>query len=98
MNKEQIIEAIKAMTIMEINELVEACEAEFGVSAAAPVAAAGSAAFSDPSAPPREDGLDRIGEFHERQDRRFTTVAAELLELSYRALLYKIKEYGLGDA
>jgi two-component system response regulator AtoC len=26
------------------------------------------------------------------------TRAAELLELSYRALLYKIKEYGLGDA
>ena len=44
MNKEQIIEAIKAMTIMEVNELVEACEAEFGVSAAAPVAAAGGAA------------------------------------------------------
>ncbi len=43
MNKEQIIEAIKAMTIMELNELVEACEAEFGVSAAAPVAAAGGA-------------------------------------------------------
>ena len=26
------------------------------------------------------------------------TRAAQLLELSYRALLYKIKEYGLGDA
>jgi large subunit ribosomal protein L7/L12 len=44
MNKEQIIEAIKAMTILEINELVKACEEEFGVSAAAPVAAAGGAA------------------------------------------------------
>ena len=43
MNKEQIIEAIKGMTILELNELVEACEAEFGVSAAAPVAAAGAA-------------------------------------------------------
>lgn len=43
MNKEQIIEAIKAMTILEINELVKACEEEFGVSAAAPVAAAGGA-------------------------------------------------------
>jgi large subunit ribosomal protein L7/L12 len=42
MNKEQIIEAIKGMTILELNELVEACEAEFGVSAAAPVAAAGA--------------------------------------------------------
>lgn len=43
MTKEQIIEAIKGMTILEINELVKACEEEFGVSAAAPVAAAGAA-------------------------------------------------------
>ena len=38
MTKEQIIEAIKAMTVLELNELVKACEEEFGVSAAAPVA------------------------------------------------------------
>ena len=44
MNKDQIIEAIKAMTILELNELVKACEEEFGVSAAAPVAAAGAVA------------------------------------------------------
>ena len=44
MNKEQIIEAIKAMTVLELNELVKACEEEFGVSAAAPVAVAGVAA------------------------------------------------------
>ena len=35
MNKEQIIEAIKNMTVLELNELVKACEEEFGVSAAA---------------------------------------------------------------
>ena len=40
MNKDQIIEAIKAMTVLELNELVKACEEEFGVSAAAPVAVA----------------------------------------------------------
>jgi large subunit ribosomal protein L7/L12 len=43
MNIEQIIEAIKAMTVLELNELVKACEEEFGVSAAAPVAVAGAA-------------------------------------------------------
>ena len=43
MNKEQIIEAIKNMTVLELNELVKACEEEFGVSAAAPVAVAGVA-------------------------------------------------------
>ena len=44
MNKEQIIEAIKNMTVLELNELVKACEEECGVSAAAPVAVAGVAA------------------------------------------------------
>ena len=38
MDKNQIIEAIKNMTVLELNELVKACEEEFGVSAAAPVA------------------------------------------------------------
>ncbi|MDD2483844.1 MAG: 50S ribosomal protein L7/L12 [Eubacteriales bacterium] len=47
MNKEQIIEAIKGMTILELNELVKACEEEFGVSAAAPVAAAGAVAVAE---------------------------------------------------
>ena len=44
MDKQQIIDAIKAMTILELNELVKACEEEFGVSAAAPVAVAGAGA------------------------------------------------------
>ncbi|NEZ46607.1 50S ribosomal protein L7/L12 [Clostridium niameyense] len=43
MKKEEIIQAIKEMTVLELNELVEACEEEFGVSAAAPVAVAGAA-------------------------------------------------------
>ena len=43
MNKEQIIEAIKAMTVLELNELVKACEEEFGVSAAAGVVVAAGA-------------------------------------------------------
>lgn len=43
MTREEIIEAIKGMTVLELNELVKACEEEFGVSAAAPVAAAGVA-------------------------------------------------------
>ena len=44
MNKDQIIEAIKSMTVLELNELVKACEEEFGVSAAAPVAVAAAGA------------------------------------------------------
>ncbi len=41
-SREEIIEAIKGMTVLELNDLVKACEEEFGVSAAAPVAAAGA--------------------------------------------------------
>ena len=44
MDKDKIIEAIKGMTVLELNELVKACEEEFGVSAAAPVSVAGAAA------------------------------------------------------
>jgi large subunit ribosomal protein L7/L12 len=47
MTKEQIIEAIKGMTILELNELVKACEEEFGVSAAAPVAVVAGAAAAE---------------------------------------------------
>ena len=39
---EEIIGAIKEMTVLELNDLVKAIEEEFGVTAAAPVAAAGA--------------------------------------------------------
>ncbi len=49
-SKDQIIEAIKEMNIVELNELVKTIEEEFGVSAVAPVAvAAGPAAEASPS-------------------------------------------------
>ena len=43
---QELIDAIKEMTVLELNDLVKACEEEFGVSAAAGVvvAAAGPAA------------------------------------------------------
>ena len=44
MNQEQILAAIKEMTVLELNDLVKAIEEEFGVTAAAPVAAAGAVA------------------------------------------------------
>jgi len=40
----KIIEEVKSMTVLELNSLVKALEEEFGVSAAAPMAAAGPAA------------------------------------------------------
>ncbi len=43
MTKEEIIEAIENMTVLELSELVKALEEKFGVSAAAPVMVAGMA-------------------------------------------------------
>ena len=40
----KFIDDIKALTVLELNELVKAIEEEFGVSAAAPVMVAGAAA------------------------------------------------------
>ena len=45
MSKEEIIEAVKAMTVVELADLVKAIEEEFGVSAVA--AAAGAAAAEE---------------------------------------------------
>lgn len=44
MSKEQIIEAIKSMSVLELNDLVKAIEEEFGVTAAAPMVMGGGAA------------------------------------------------------
>ena len=43
MTKEEIMQAIEGMTVLELSELVKAMEEKFGVSAAAPVAAGGAA-------------------------------------------------------
>ena len=43
MTKEQILDAIKEMSVLELNDLVKAIEEEFGVTAAAPVAVVGGA-------------------------------------------------------
>ena len=49
MTTQEFIDAIKGMTVLELNDLVKACEEEVGVSAAAGVAvvAAGGAAAAD---------------------------------------------------
>ena len=49
LTKEEFIEAIKELSVLELNELVKACEEEFGVSAAAGVVvAAGPTAGAAP--------------------------------------------------
>ena len=46
----KLMEDVKSLTVLELNDLVKALEEEFGVTAAAPVAAAGAAAGAAPAA------------------------------------------------
>jgi len=50
MTKDQLIEAISSMTVLEMAELVKALEEKFGVSAAAPVAVAAAGGAAAPAA------------------------------------------------
>lgn len=50
-----MIEEIKALTVLELSELVKAIEEEFGVSAAAPVAVVGGAAAPGAAAEEKTD-------------------------------------------
>src|SRR5690554_4750472 len=55
MNKQEILDAIKNMTVLELSELVKALEEEFGVSAAAPVAVAAAPAAGGAAAAAEEE-------------------------------------------
>ena len=56
MTTQEFIEAIKGLTVLELNDLVKACEEEFGVSAAAGVVVA--AAGGDAAAAEEKDEFD----------------------------------------
>ena len=61
MNKDQIIEAIESMTVLELSELVKALEEKFGVSAAAPAAAEAPAEKTDFDVILASAGASKIG-------------------------------------
>ncbi|AKX95329.1 50S ribosomal protein L7/L12 [Moorella thermoacetica] len=52
---QEIIEAVKGLTVLELSELVKALEDEFGVSAAAPVAMAVAPGAAAPAEAPAEE-------------------------------------------
>ncbi|WP_125767506.1 50S ribosomal protein L7/L12 [Lapidilactobacillus wuchangensis] len=51
LDTQAIVDQLKDATILELNDLVKAIEEEFGVTAAAPVAAAGAAGAAADAAP-----------------------------------------------
>ena len=58
--KEEIIEALKAMSLLEASELVKMIEEEFGVSAAAPVAVAAAPAGGEAAAAEEKTDFDVV--------------------------------------
>lgn len=60
MSNEKIIEMIKEMSVLELNDLVKAIEEEFGVTAAAPVAVAGAAGGADAAAEKTEFDVELV--------------------------------------
>ena len=54
----EIIDAIKELTVLELNDLVKACEEEFGVSAAAGVVVAAAGAGAADGAAAEKDSFD----------------------------------------
>ena len=57
LTKEEIIASLKEMSVLELNELVKAVEEEFGVTAAAPVAAAAAPVEEEVAKGPAEVNL-----------------------------------------
>jgi large subunit ribosomal protein L7/L12 len=55
LNAQDVIASLKDMTILELNDLIKAIEVEFGVSAAAPVAAAAAVVEAAPAGPVEVD-------------------------------------------
>lgn len=60
MTKEEIMQAIENMTVLELSELVKAMEEKFGVSAAAPVAVAAAGAVAGGAAAEEQSEFDVV--------------------------------------
>ena len=60
MTTQEIIEVIKGLSVLELNDLVKACEEEFGVSAAAGVVVAAAGAEGGAEAKELVDGAPKV--------------------------------------
>ena len=58
--KEEVLDAISNMTVIELKELLDAFEEKFGVTAAAPVAVAAAGAAGGAAAAPAEEEKDEF--------------------------------------
>ena len=58
LSTQELIDAIKELSVLELNDLVKACEEEFGVSAAAGVVVAAAGAADGAAAADEKDSFD----------------------------------------
>lgn len=72
---QKMLEEVKGMTVLELNELVKALEEEFGVSAAAPVAVAAAAAPAT-AAPAAEEKTEFKVSIKEIGDKKIDVIKA----------------------
>ena len=89
LSKEELMEAIKGMSVLEMVELVKALEEEFGVSAAAPVMAAPTGATGASAAAAEEE-----------EKTEFTVVLKEIGENKINVIkaVREITQLGLREA
>ena len=72
---QKLLEEVKGMTVLELNELVKALEEEFGVSAAAPVAVAAAPA-AGAAAPAEEEKTEFKVSIKEIGDKKIEVIKA----------------------
>ena len=60
LNKEEILDGIAALTVIELKELLDAFEEKFGVTAAAPVAVAAAGGAAPAAAVEEQDEFDVV--------------------------------------
>ncbi len=84
MTTQEIIEVIKGMTVLELNELVKACEEEFGVSAAAGVVVAAAGAAGGAAADEKSEYDVELTSFGEKK--------MDVIKLAKTALGLGLKE------
>lgn len=90
MSKEEIIDAIKAMTVLELADVVKALEDEFGITAAAPVAVA--------AAPAAGGGADAAAPVEEQSEFEVTIKEIGPNKISVIKAVREVTSLGLREA
>ena len=94
LDKDQFIEDLKGASISDLNDLVKAIEDEFGVSAAAPVAAAGAAGGAAEAKTSFNVELTGAGSAKIKVDNAPTVIKEDLSEDEANDMKAKLEEAG----